>query len=100
MAILSYLDCSTSHLSKQDAEKLNAAPRDKVLYSADTIIRRYDEGWFITLLPEGWPTPDDVLLSADYLILVAYARGRGCSLIRLDADGDVLPEEQLPSFDW
>lgn len=83
MTILQYLDLSTAHLRETT---LNPAPHPHYLMA------QYPEGAFF-YVPD---TPVDA--SPDLAFVLDYAKAMGCTIVRFDADGEVIPG--LPVFDW
>jgi hypothetical protein len=94
--IAKYLDCSTSHVTIEDAEMLNH-PSSR-LNATGT-----EYGWFV------WVPPADML--ADYIAqiheeglsdafcgVLRYARRHGCDRVLFDRDASDVDE--LPTFDW
>lgn len=103
--IYTYMDCSMVHITKRDAELLQAAVDEWELF----------EG-FRDLVPLTYPFPaehgfmvhvidDDELLalhrqagfSGAFMDLLAHARKYQCWWLRLDPDGEVFDE--FPSFE-
>lgn len=84
-----YLDISTSHLKE---ETLNSLSENKMPYSYD-----YKEGVFISVPDKNVIREEVCDLPSDLLILLNYAWENGISLIRLDADGEVM--KNLPVYE-
>ena len=90
-----FLDISTSHIAKCDAEALKFRVQPNGAY----LIGTYDEGWVLSV---GECDEDETTKGRDYspefYDILAYARLQGAILIRFDADGMEVPD--LPTFDW
>ena len=83
---------STAHINASTSETLDAAVRASVLEDVVAM----PGGWLVYGYPLG-PT-EDATTTPDLVRLRAWAGERGYSWIRLDADGDLIPE--LPTFVW
>lgn len=93
--VFKYLDCSTSHISKQTMELLDQGEGSGLSFMS---VAPYKYGAFVTV-------PDDAddaecvrAMPNDLAKVLAFAHGRGCQVVRFDADGATYDE--LPSFSW
>lgn len=92
-----YLDLSTSHVTERTEQQLpQAAAGFRIGWPALTIAP-YAHGYFITV-PDPLPGTDLSALPEDLAQVLAYARGLGAAVVRLDADGETT--DQLPTYDW
>lgn len=102
MAILNYLDVSTSHVTEADAALLTAHAGNGEIAPVRMVSSEY--GWFVNV-------PDDkdrlaevkeelraLGYSEAFINLFDYAKRHTCFWIVLDRDAGV--EETLPVFDW
>lgn len=97
--ILSYLDCSTSHVTEKDMELLKETPA--FLY--DFTHASYEYGAFVSVsgaaeLEEETRKMLEDGFSEAFINLRKYAEQHGCTILRLDAHGVVI--EGLPTFEW
>lgn len=84
---------NSSHVTAEDEERLRRGDID--------ISSLGDDGWLLWLGEE--TSPDDVAgewrgYSAEFHALLAFVIRAGFKHLRLDADGEVLP--QFTIFDW
>lgn len=93
-----YLDASTSHITKEDAELLDGPAPVPVRLNREEgafiHVAQYEhqelEGQIVAVRKEGF--------SAAFARLLRFARANHCDWILLDRDADVLPG--LETFDW
>lgn len=97
-----YLDVSTSHVTKADCEKLD---KDAIPESRGFVVYKYPEGYFIHIIQDDPELLKETLEAAeargyseDFLNLVVTAHFKKCRLLRLDCDGTTYPE--LPTHEW
>jgi hypothetical protein len=108
MAVHKYLDCSTSHVTKEENALLEAAGEleevgSSALKSALPMrVINHNYGWWVHAydddeLIKDW---DDKVreVAPNLLALLLEARKLGCYWINLDSDGEKL--EGFPVFDW
>jgi hypothetical protein len=95
--IRNFLDCCTSHVSKETADWLDA--RGSETAGRDGSNRAYvgttPYGWFVYADTEAGKAecfPDDLVT------VFAHATGKGCEYILLDRDADTI--DGLPVFEW
>ncbi len=96
--ITSNFDCSTTHITKKDDERIKASVDSNEI---DIIAYPYAEGYFIFVSEdeEGQErTMRAVGYSNAFINLVTRARKNGCKYLQLDCDGTIY--EQFPTFDW
>lgn len=97
--IATYLDLSTSHVSRKTMELLETmTSRDRLGSGWPAMtVANYEYGCFITV--PGTDADESMqALPDDLCTLLTHARRLAVSLVRLDADGDVT--YQLPIYDW
>lgn len=105
MAIYKYLDVSTCHITKNDADMLTKAANSYDFH--DPIVYEYREGFFLPIM-SGKGERASMLecmdgyrekgYSSAFFKLLHYALNKRVSIIRLDADGDHIAD--LPENDW
>lgn len=88
MTIISMMDLSTSHLTKETADHLTEAHKNKSIYCAP-----HEFGWFVYV--EEDVDPD---MPSDLEKIFDYARKNRCSWIKFDCDAAV--DEELPVYEW
>ncbi len=96
-AVYRYLDISTGHITKKDADALNSNCGIRGAY----LIGTYDEGWVLSIGETDDYKGDETFVdcySPEFYDVLDYARKQGCTLLRFDGDGMEFPN--LPSFDW
>jgi hypothetical protein len=91
--VFKYLDCSTSHISKQTMELLDQGEESGLSFMS---VAPYKYGAFVTV-------PDDTAecvraMPNDLAEVLAFAHSCGCQLVRFDSDG--VTYDELPSFNW
>jgi len=94
-AIYRYLDISTGHITKNDADLL----RNDHEPDGAFLIGKYSEGFILSL--GEYTEVSNVVgreFSKEFYDILNYAQLKGCCLLRLDADGMEFPN--LPTFDW
>lgn len=94
--IYRYLDISTGHITKGDADLLKAGHEPDGAY----LIGKYDEGFVLSLGEpvEAMNNTVNLEFSEAFRNILRYATNAGCMLMRLDADGMEFPD--FPTFDW
>lgn len=105
LKIYNYLDISSGHISKSDAESLDVDAVRTRNAEPNLIVFKYPEGWFVNV-PQGEPDSmgieDEEALAEDYspemLDLLRMAIYNDCCFVRIDADGNVY--DNLPRFEW
>lgn len=98
MSILKYLDASTSHITCEDNEVMQQKEIEDGVPGC--YVYPYDQGYFISV-SDYEPTEkekEDTCLSESFFKVLEYARKRGCTVLRLDADGDQI--EGLEVHHW
>ena len=98
MAIYTYLDASTGHITKKDNDLLQLASTSENIPGC--YVYPYDCGYFIAVYPDV-PTEEEKNesgLSENFFMVVNHARKNGCLLLRLDVDGNEL--EGFDLIDW
>lgn len=107
--ILTHLDCSTAHLTRETMEALSylgvagdcatgdcSDERIKQAGWPAMTIAAYDKGAFVTI--PGAPSEGQLdFMPDDLVIVLAHAQRLGCQLVRFDADGATI---DLPTYDW
>ena len=97
--IYKYLDISTVHVHKEDMRILQKASSHEVFNDAPVNFP-YDTGTFIAVGEEAsqdeWEKAKKV--SKEFLNILDQARSKGCTFVRLDADGAEYGD--LPKIDW
>jgi len=91
MAIHKYLDASTGHITCEDNALLQQTDTSKDVPGC--YVYPYDSGYFISIYPDA-PSAEEKSASGfseSFFKVQDYARLRGCTVLRLDADGDHLP---------
>lgn len=107
MSVVKMLDISTVHITKSDADLLEADAAgiiayDKSSYKDGELDDRY--GWFIHVPDQTIDVEDcqyscrEAGMSEAFVNLVGYAHKQGCYWICLDRDGDDI--DDLPTFEW
>jgi len=100
MAVYSYLDLSTRHITREDSGLLDTdADEGRAL-----VVEKYDEGYWIYVPPSSdeWLDTLCEMRVAGYsydlqrIMLVAFKSGN--RKLRLDTDGDM--DERFPTHDW
>ena len=96
MPVYNYMDLSTAHLIKKDAQLLGKRPE------GGPIIRDYAYGWWV------WVPSDDMTemlrqyrkvgFSPNFSTVLRYARNLHCNWINFDQDADL--DDDLPKFRW
>lgn len=86
MSIYTCLDLSTCHVRK---ETMDPVCRTHLLADYEYGAIYYVPSSELGLDPD---TPQDLA------VVLGYAMGKGCALVRLDADGETL--DDLPTYDW
>lgn len=93
--ILNYLDISTLHIAKSDAEALNFRVHPNGAY----LIGTYTEGWVLAIGEyDASETTKGRDYSPEFYAILDHARKNECVLLRIDADGMEFPE--FPIFNW
>lgn len=95
--IYRYLDISTGHITKNDAEALKEQCGIRGAY----LIGTYDEGWVLSLSETDDYEGDETFVdcySPEFYQVLDYAKLQGCCLLRFDADGMEFPD--FPTFEW
>lgn len=119
MSFVKCLDCSTSHIPKSDAEKFSDIAQSDDIRTAVGLprIAKHMYGYVFFLgsveferffhIEDGQEEVEYAELRKDCNVLglslaieelLKYARANGCSMINLDADGEVI--KGLPVFEW
>ena len=96
MSIHKYLDASTAHITKDDNTLLEL----NVSEVPGCYVYPYDCGYFISVYPDA-PSEEekkDSAFSESFFKVQEYARKNGCTVLRLDADGDHIPG--MPLHQW
>ena len=99
MAIQKFLNLSTAHITRADADALDATGRHSLI-----VYPTGEYGWFIHAPSEesDWLEVRDRALKAAFsnafVALLEKARAEGCWFLRLDCDADEDPT--LPVFSW
>jgi hypothetical protein len=94
MSILKYLDASTAHITSED----NALLQQTEIPGCYAY--PYDHGYFISVYPDA-PSAQEMAdsgFSESFFKVLEYSRKRGCTVLRLDADGDLI--EDLEKHNW
>ena len=83
------LDISTAHISQETSKILAENSPDNYILSIP-----FEYGWIVYAneLFEGDKKPEDLRT------VIKYAQRKGCEWIKLDSDGDLVPE--LPEYEW
>jgi hypothetical protein len=95
--ISSILELSTSHVTKEDSEKLTEESGLPIRYP-------YEWGWFVFVpedtgdLIEAITDMQDLGYSMDAMKLFLHAHTKGHRFLRLDADADII--EGFPTHSW
>lgn len=94
--VMNYLDCSTKHISVEDARLLKDPPDELLTYENEY-------GWFVHV-------PDDLCeedfvqtlvsrgVGPSLLQVLQFAHANDCVWVKLDRDGTEIPT--LPRSDW
>ena len=104
--ICKYLDCSTAHITDNDAQLLELDAKCLPALAPTLVVYQYTEGFFVFVpdlsgnkLEEHKKNCQDAGYSTHLLNLLDIARQYDCIFLRLDRDGDLYPE--LPQQqDW
>ena len=92
MSVLSYLDACTCHISKETNDFLERVAGNN---SIGQTVAEYEHGFFISVPPEA---EYDATVPNDLRSILDFARTKGCFIVRLDADADLI--DDLPTFNW
>ena len=98
MAVYKYLDVSTSHITKNDNDILQASCTSDRFPGC--FVYHYDFGYFISVYSDA-PSEEEKKesgLSENFFKILDHARENECPLLLLDADGDIL--ENFEEFEW
>lgn len=93
--IYRYLDISTGHITKNDADLLKNDHEPDGAY----LIGKYDEGFILSI--GEYVEVGNVVgkeFSKEFNGIIQYAQLQGCCLLRFDADGMEFPD--FPTFEW
>lgn len=99
-----YLDISTKHITKEDADRLAELSLEEVHSSRPlpTTVCAYKYGWFLGVPEELTMADDDFRekmgLSFHLLGLMVCCSEQGIPLIRIDPDG--CEHDAIHTFDW
>lgn len=99
MAVQKFLDLSTAHITRSDAEHLDASGRHSLI-----VYPTGEYGWFIHAPSDNaeWIELRERALrtgfSEAFVALLEKARAESCWFLRLDCDADEDPT--LPVFSW
>lgn len=98
MSIHKYLDASTAHITKEDNALLQQTETSEGVPGC--YVYPYDQGYFISVYPDAPSTQEmsDSGFSESFFKVQEYARKRGCTVLRLDSDGDHI--EDLETNNW
>ena len=95
--VYKYMDCSTTHITKEDDKFLDALTDD---LSPDLIVDKYPYGYWMLLMDDAHL--EEVLhsttISDNIKGILRKAKELDCIWIRLDADG--FEHGDLPKYDW
>lgn len=94
-----YLDVSTAHVKRETMQDITDTGRSRYEITNRKwlpVIAVYPEGAFLWVSEE--PETDNPNLPEELKRLLKIARAQDCYLIRLDADGDIIPG--LLTYDW
>lgn len=99
MAIYTYLDASTAHITEQDAKVLEQVGK----YNKKITVATYREGYIVSVpasfcfheYENSWR---EAGLSDSFIALMRHAQEDGVFLVRIDANGDIIDE--LEQHDW
>ena len=98
MAIYTYLDASTAHITEQDSYALTDISRR----SWPMTVAQYMEGFIVPVPPRFFykyeTTWRDVGLSDSFIALMRHAQEQKAAMVMLDADGDIV--DSLEQHDW
>jgi hypothetical protein len=89
---------STAHITKQDAERLEAAEKLPFCSQPDGFMGACSEGWLFHIR---WTAPSDLVragFSEAFACLIQFAQSKGETYLRLDSAGDHVKD--LPVYDW
>ena len=98
MSFLKYLDASTGHITREDNALLQQTETSEGVPGC--YVYPYDNGYFISIYPDE-PSEQEMKesgFSESFFNVQEYARKNGCTVLRLDADGDEIPE--LETHRW
>jgi len=98
MSINKYLDASTAHITREDNSLLQQTETSEGVPGC--YVYPYDCGYFISVYPDA-PSEEEKKesgFSESFFKVLEYARKNGCTVLRLDADGD--PIKGLKKHDW
>lgn len=93
MSVHRYLDCGTSHITREEADSLAGI-------GGYTVVTAHDYGWWVWV-PELVTAEEAATFTAVYpnvAAILGRARRARCTWVNLDADGPSVPG--LPTFDW
>jgi len=98
MSIQKYLDASTAHITAEDNTLLQQSETSEDIPGCCSY--PYDQGYFISIYPDAPSEQEkaDSGYSESFFKVQEYARKRGCTVLRLDADGDLI--EDLEKHNW
>ena len=88
--VFKYLDVSTSHLSELSMDLLKSVAGTNEIGQT---VASYEYGYFVSIRAEG---DYHKSIPADLRNVLDFAQGKGCFIVRFDADGEGFVE--LPTF--
>lgn len=98
MSFHKYLDASTIHITSEDNALLQQTDTSEGVPGC--CVYPYDCGYFISIYPDS-PSEKEMKesgFSESFFKVQEYARKNGCTVLRLDADGDHIPG--MPLHNW
>jgi len=98
MSFHKYLDASTGHITREDNSLLQQTETSEGVPGC--YVYPYDCGYFISIYPDA-PSEEEKKesgFSESFFKVQEYARKNGCTVLRLDAEGDHIPGMTL--HDW
>jgi hypothetical protein len=100
MAVFRLLDCSTKHITLDDARMMDDEPAGSAPFPCLGVLNHGYLLWVPGLaeFEEQAQSARESGFSDAFVALLKYASSLGVERVQLDSDGDEL--DGLPSFDW